>query len=456
MSSNGENFTTATITSLPTELIVKIVRLSSPKPSWDTATERSTHLRNLALVCQAMRGPAQEELFRHIVLRSISASRLFVAVLKSRAGARFASTPRSLRAGVAGKDWIEQEKLALPYITKRCSRLESLWLFEVDALDVAGLVSGTDSYDGDVISLIEFVNSLGGQLSSLCINYQDVKGFRIQSELLTSLQILDIGLPLDDLPPFLSSIPSHIRHFRAEPSQSEDPLLTDHAWATKLITQYLGDDKYHYDYIRARVVALDARGDWAPADVSDVLGITLEQYHALLSTPQRSTATDEDDKVTTKLKIKLEIKEEERAEAALRMTREDGVEPMEEGEILEGEQAVGTTLPGGKRSAPTDSTSATRDIKRRKEGGDTADQHQFETFFDSSNVLATPRLDSEDGRLAVGTPVLTIFAEKDSEFAWPAMIVDPSNLEGVPQALVSGTQAPDLYLVRKLPEGGFW
>ncbi|KAL8276702.1 hypothetical protein RQP46_010881 [Phenoliferia psychrophenolica] len=32
-----------TITSLPTELIIKIVLMSSPKPSWDNAVERLTH-----------------------------------------------------------------------------------------------------------------------------------------------------------------------------------------------------------------------------------------------------------------------------------------------------------------------------------------------------------------------------------------------------------------------------
>ncbi|KAL8283806.1 hypothetical protein RQP46_005238 [Phenoliferia psychrophenolica] len=87
-----------------------------------------------------------------------------------------------------------------------------------------------------------------------------------------------------------------------------------------------------YDYIRARVVALDARGDWAPEDVADVLGITLQQYNALLSTPQTSSESDEDDKVRTNLKIKLEAQDEEEAELAHRKAREDGLEPMDDKE----------------------------------------------------------------------------------------------------------------------------
>ncbi|KAL8283786.1 hypothetical protein RQP46_005218 [Phenoliferia psychrophenolica] len=143
MSASSEVTPKTTITSLATELIVKIVRLSSPRPSWDNATERSAHLRSLALVCRDFRGPAQEELFRHVVLPSVAASRLFVAVLKSRAGARFTSTPRSLRAGTGAMTWINQRGLAISDIVERCSRLESMWLLNVDGLDVAAVTSGT-------------------------------------------------------------------------------------------------------------------------------------------------------------------------------------------------------------------------------------------------------------------------------------------------------------------------
>ncbi|KAL8283815.1 hypothetical protein RQP46_005247 [Phenoliferia psychrophenolica] len=141
MSSHNGDTPKTTITSLPTELVTRIVRLSSVKPSWDYSVERSEHLRNLALVCQAFRGPAQEELFRHVVLPSVAASRRFVALLKSRAGARFASTPRSLRMAASGRS--DQHKLAIPFITKRCSRLESMWFVMVDRLDVALVASGT-------------------------------------------------------------------------------------------------------------------------------------------------------------------------------------------------------------------------------------------------------------------------------------------------------------------------
>ncbi|KAL8283811.1 hypothetical protein RQP46_005243 [Phenoliferia psychrophenolica] len=88
MSSTDDSPLPTNIHSLATELITRIVHLSSPKPSWDNATERSTHLRNLSFVCQSFRGPAQDELFRHVVLRSITASQRFVAVLRSPAGAR--------------------------------------------------------------------------------------------------------------------------------------------------------------------------------------------------------------------------------------------------------------------------------------------------------------------------------------------------------------------------------
>ncbi|KAL8283810.1 hypothetical protein RQP46_005242 [Phenoliferia psychrophenolica] len=143
MSSNDKDHLPTTINSLATELIIKIVRLSSPAPSWDNSVERFKHLRNLALVCRALRGPAQEELFRHVILPSLHAPQAFVAVVKSRAGARkFASIPRTLRAGPPTKKY-NQTTYAIHYITKHCSRLESIWLLNTDGLDVVALTSGT-------------------------------------------------------------------------------------------------------------------------------------------------------------------------------------------------------------------------------------------------------------------------------------------------------------------------
>ncbi|KAL8283797.1 hypothetical protein RQP46_005229 [Phenoliferia psychrophenolica] len=192
MSSNDDDTSKTTITSLPTELITRIVRLSSPKPSWDNAAERLKVLRGLALVCQAFRGPAQEELFRHVVLRSAAASRAFVAVLKSRAGARF----------------------AIPFITKRCMKLDSMWLLNIDRLDIAVVTSGTGA------ALVAFANSVAAQLSSLCI----VFGWRghglvgLDPKLLSNLCILDTRLPEPDIPHFLPFLPSNIRHLRAQAS----------------------------------------------------------------------------------------------------------------------------------------------------------------------------------------------------------------------------------------------
>ncbi|KAL8283792.1 hypothetical protein RQP46_005224 [Phenoliferia psychrophenolica] len=273
MSSNAEGNSKTTLTSLPTELITRIVRLSSPKPSWDNAIERFKLLRNLALVCRALRGPAQEELFRHVVLRSAVASRAFVAVLKSRAGARFASTPRSLRVETEGKERINQDKFAIPFIAKRCLKLESMWLLNIDSLDIAVVTSGTDlkelycagcdlvatlhsrrlealsltrlgfrdcprthnlnpknfptvkSLDASTplqqgAALVAFANSVAAQLSSLCI----VFGWRghglvgLDPKLLSNLCILDTRLPEPDIPHFLPFLPSNIRHLRAQAS----------------------------------------------------------------------------------------------------------------------------------------------------------------------------------------------------------------------------------------------
>ncbi|KAL8283785.1 hypothetical protein RQP46_005217 [Phenoliferia psychrophenolica] len=302
MSSHDADTPKTTITSLPTELIVRIVRLSTPKPSWDNATERSAHLRNLALVCRAFRGPAQEELFRHVILPSLAASRAFVAVLKSRAGARFASTPRSLRVGTDGEKTINQDKIAIPFIAKRCSRLESMWLLNVDALDIAAVTSGTGlrelfcygcrfgtslhdqkleasplvrlgingcfdlefldpdylpnlkSFDSSRVpdhqggNLCAFTNSLGGQLSSLCIDSLSHRGFMpgvdIAPKSLTNLLILDIRLPDIDIPSLLSSIPSCIRHLRAQRSREHSMAATHYVWASNFVENYLEESKF--------------------------------------------------------------------------------------------------------------------------------------------------------------------------------------------------------------------
>ena len=135
-----------TVTYLPTELITHIVELSTPAPSWSTFTLRSTHLRSLALVSRAFRGPAQEELFRHVLLADVAASRLFIAVIKSRTGSRFASTARSLRVGTASHNpfvHLGQEKLGIPFILRRCPRLEDAYLTRVDEMDLAELTAGT-------------------------------------------------------------------------------------------------------------------------------------------------------------------------------------------------------------------------------------------------------------------------------------------------------------------------
>ncbi|KAL8283807.1 hypothetical protein RQP46_005239 [Phenoliferia psychrophenolica] len=296
MSSNAEDTPRTTITSLPTELITRIVRLSSPKPSWDNASERSAHLRNLALVCRAFRGPAQEELFRHVVLPSAAASRAFVAVIKSGGGARFASTPRSLRAGEDGDVGTDQESFALPFIAKCCSRLEAVWLRRIDLLDVVAVASGpamkkllcrgckfvatlhgpkakalsltrlgirdcggsahldphsfpnvlsldislADPDDYDDVNA--FANSLGEQLSSLCVGEAPEHAdplVILKPYLFKSLRNLDSRLHLRHLTPFLSPLPSHIRHFRAEA-----PYLPGRAgryiWASMLIEAQLG------------------------------------------------------------------------------------------------------------------------------------------------------------------------------------------------------------------------
>lgn len=132
-----------TIASLPTELITRVVELSTPEPGWAAFPSRLTHLRSLALVCRKFRGPAQEELFRHLFLSTVVAARLFV---KSRASARFASTTRSLRAGTRALDeynTLALDQLRLPFILRRCPRLQDAWMVQISELNLAEVTSGT-------------------------------------------------------------------------------------------------------------------------------------------------------------------------------------------------------------------------------------------------------------------------------------------------------------------------
>ncbi|KAL8292693.1 hypothetical protein RQP46_001305 [Phenoliferia psychrophenolica] len=135
------------ITSLPTELLTLIVSASAPSPSW--SHDRLSHLSSLALVSRAFLGPAQQELFRHVLLPTIAASRAYCAVLKSRTGgARFALTARSLRAGTETdqEPWmtgeIDEEKWGLPFIARKCLRLEEIWLLEIGPIDMESVASG--------------------------------------------------------------------------------------------------------------------------------------------------------------------------------------------------------------------------------------------------------------------------------------------------------------------------
>lgn len=128
---------------LPAELITHIVELSSPMARWATFPMRSAHLRSLAVVSRAFRGPAQAELFRHLVLPSATAARLLVAVLES---SRLASTVRSLRAGCVtwsmGTVAVSQDEFALPFLMRTCHRLEDIWAVELE-LQVADVLWGT-------------------------------------------------------------------------------------------------------------------------------------------------------------------------------------------------------------------------------------------------------------------------------------------------------------------------
>ncbi|KAL8291628.1 hypothetical protein RQP46_001886 [Phenoliferia psychrophenolica] len=129
-----------TITSLPTELISFVVHISCPPPDWTPA--RSSHLLRLSLVSHAFRGPAQQELFRHVLLPTITASQSFVAVLKSRGGARFAPMVRDLRIGTETGDegWmggeVDQEKWGLQFLARKLGRVEEMWLLEIGPLDL--------------------------------------------------------------------------------------------------------------------------------------------------------------------------------------------------------------------------------------------------------------------------------------------------------------------------------
>ncbi|KAL8283813.1 hypothetical protein RQP46_005245 [Phenoliferia psychrophenolica] len=317
MTSNDENSLLTTINSLATELIIKIVRLSSPKPSWDNSVERFKHLRNLALVCRAFRGPAQEELFRHVVLPSVAASRRFVAILKSRAGARFASTPRSLRAGEDGDVRINQDKFAIPLIAKRCSRLESMWLLNIDSLEVEAVTSGTGLIELfisgcklvtalhgrklDALQLIRlgitncvpvgaarlepllfpnlksldislgdtadpsefnrFANYLGKELSALSIGdagQEHPSRYEIDPNRFKNLLTLDCHLHHNTIRPFLSSLPAHIRHLRAEAARASRPrtIPSNCLWSLKFIELYLENSNYpcleNLEHVRCR------------------------------------------------------------------------------------------------------------------------------------------------------------------------------------------------------------
>lgn len=140
----------ATITSLPSEILTLIMQLSTLPSSWATFSARSSHLRNVALACRAMRGPAQEELFRHPVLSTTTSSRLFVAVIKPSAGSRFASAVRSLRVGSAAtkREFDEpipgrlesQEKFAIRFILGRCLMLADLWCARIEFDSLSAIV----------------------------------------------------------------------------------------------------------------------------------------------------------------------------------------------------------------------------------------------------------------------------------------------------------------------------
>ncbi|KAL8286180.1 hypothetical protein RQP46_004668 [Phenoliferia psychrophenolica] len=128
-----------------TEEMVK--ELSSPLPGWK-ATKRSAHLLNLSLVCRAFRGPAQAELFRHLLILSTEASRLLLAVLKSRSGARFALAVRSLRARgrTAANSMVHPEQLGIYVLVQLCPRMESMWLSRVGPINLEDLAAGPTLY----------------------------------------------------------------------------------------------------------------------------------------------------------------------------------------------------------------------------------------------------------------------------------------------------------------------
>ncbi|KAL8277838.1 hypothetical protein RQP46_009821 [Phenoliferia psychrophenolica] len=138
-----------TLLSLPTELLLLIVQLSAPPPDW-TLT-RVSHLANLALVCRALRGPAQEQLFRHLVIRSDAQAKLLVAALKPTSGAHLAASVRTLRAlgapsnppgwGIHRSD-PDLERFAIYDIAKACHKMEEMWLVRIREIEWERVAGG--------------------------------------------------------------------------------------------------------------------------------------------------------------------------------------------------------------------------------------------------------------------------------------------------------------------------
>ncbi|KAL8278856.1 hypothetical protein RQP46_008727 [Phenoliferia psychrophenolica] len=135
-----------TLLSLPTELLSLIVQLSAPPPDW-TLT-RATHLATLSLVCRALRGPAQEELFRHLIIRSTEQAKTLVAALRSASGAGLAASVRTLRAQPPpeeatslAKD-ISPERFRIYGLASLCQKMEEMWLVQVGPIDLEKVAAG--------------------------------------------------------------------------------------------------------------------------------------------------------------------------------------------------------------------------------------------------------------------------------------------------------------------------
>ncbi|KAK4695320.1 hypothetical protein P7C70_g8569, partial [Phenoliferia sp. Uapishka_3] len=137
-----------TIASFPTEILAHIVQLSSPPATWDTFSARSTHLRALALSSRVFRSTAQAEIFRHVVLPNLEAAKLYIAVLKTRPGASWANEAKSLRVGQTGVSRFGPavEMVGLPWIAKKCARLEEMWLIAIGPFDIEQVASGPGIY----------------------------------------------------------------------------------------------------------------------------------------------------------------------------------------------------------------------------------------------------------------------------------------------------------------------